>query len=61
MTLLFENLKNQSSVSRYFCRDSSIVCRPKIFDSIGEMHAVYDQNKGHTALTADAAGWRLED
>ena len=29
------------------------------FDSIEEMHAVYDEHKGHTALTADASGWRL--
>jgi hypothetical protein len=30
------------------------------FDTIEEMHAVYDRHKGHTALTADASGWRLE-
>ena len=30
------------------------------FDSIEEMHAVYDRYKGHTKLAADAAGWRLE-
>lgn len=30
------------------------------FDSIEEMHAVYDQYKGHTALSADADGWHLE-
>jgi len=30
------------------------------FDSIEEMHKVYDRYKGHTALTADTAGWRLE-
>src|SRR4051812_29972536 len=30
------------------------------FDTIEEMHAVYDRYKGHTALTADASGWRLE-
>jgi hypothetical protein len=30
------------------------------FDSIEEMHAVYDRYKGHTALFADASGWRLE-
>lgn len=29
------------------------------FDTIEDMHAVYDQYKGHTGLTADAAGWRL--
>jgi hypothetical protein len=29
------------------------------FDTIEEMHAVYDRYKGHTALTADASGWRL--
>jgi hypothetical protein len=30
------------------------------FDSIEEMHQVYEQYKGHTALTADQTGWRLE-
>jgi hypothetical protein len=30
------------------------------FDTIEEMHAVYDRYKGHTALTADTSGWRLE-
>ncbi len=30
------------------------------FDTIEEMHKVYDRYKGHTALTADATGWRLE-
>ena len=30
------------------------------FDSIEEMHKVYDRYKGHTALTADKSGWRLE-
>lgn len=30
------------------------------FDTIEEMHAVYEQNKGHTALSADQSGWRLE-
>lgn len=30
------------------------------FDSIDEMHAVYDAHKGFTALSADASGWRLE-
>ncbi|MCZ2342366.1 MAG: hypothetical protein LC104_11305 [Bacteroidales bacterium] len=29
------------------------------FDSIPDMHTVYDQYKGHTALAADATGWRL--
>jgi hypothetical protein len=29
------------------------------FDTIGEMHKVYDRYKGHTALTADKSGWRL--
>ena len=29
------------------------------FDTIDEMHAVYEQYKGHTALTADETGWRL--
>src|SRR5262245_20051178 len=29
------------------------------FDTIDEMHKVYDRYKCHTALTADAAGWRL--
>jgi hypothetical protein len=29
------------------------------FDTIEEMHAVYDRYKGHTALTADKSGWRL--
>jgi len=30
------------------------------FDSIEEMHRVYDRYKGRTALKADASGWRLE-
>lgn len=30
------------------------------FDTIEEMHALYDQHKGHTALAADKTGWRLE-
>jgi hypothetical protein len=30
------------------------------FDSIDQMHAAYDKYKGHTALAADATGWRLE-
>ncbi len=29
------------------------------FDTIDEMHAVYDRYKGHTALSVDASGWRL--
>lgn len=29
------------------------------FDTIDEMHAVYDRYKGHTALTVDASGWHL--
>jgi len=29
------------------------------FDSIDEMHAVYDRYKGHTALDVDPSGWRL--
>jgi hypothetical protein len=29
------------------------------FDSIAEMHTVYEQHKGHTALIADETGWRL--
>jgi hypothetical protein len=29
------------------------------FDSIDEMHAVYEKHKGHTALSVDASGWRL--
>ena len=29
------------------------------FDAIEEMHGVYDQYKGHTALTTDASGWQL--
>jgi hypothetical protein len=29
------------------------------FDTIEEMHKVYDRYKGHTALTADKSGWRL--
>jgi hypothetical protein len=30
------------------------------FDAIEDMHAVYAQHQGHTKLSADAAGWRLE-
>jgi hypothetical protein len=29
------------------------------FDTIADMHAVYERYKGHTALAADASGWRL--
>ncbi len=29
------------------------------FDSIDEMHAVYDQYEGHTGLEIDEAGWKL--
>ena len=29
------------------------------FDTIEEMHGIYDQYRGHTALTADASGWQL--
>jgi hypothetical protein len=29
------------------------------FDTIEDMHKVNDRYKGHTALTADASGWRL--
>ena len=30
------------------------------FDTIEEMHAVYDQHQGHTGLTPTAQGWTLE-
>lgn len=30
------------------------------FDSIEQMHNVYDRYKGHTVLAADESGWRLE-
>ncbi len=30
------------------------------FDTIDDMHKVYERYKGHTVLTADASGWRLE-
>ena len=30
------------------------------FDTIEEMHTLYEQHKGHTALAADETGWRLE-
>jgi len=29
------------------------------FDTIEEMHKVYERHKGHTALAVDASGWRL--
>jgi len=29
------------------------------FDTIDEMHAVYGQYMGHTALSVDASEWRL--
>jgi hypothetical protein len=29
------------------------------FDSIDEMHKVYDQYSGHTGLVATDEGWRL--
>lgn len=29
------------------------------FDTIEEMHKVYERYKGHTALSADESGWRL--
>ena len=29
------------------------------FDTIEAMHEAYDRYKGHTALEADASGWRL--
>lgn len=29
------------------------------FDTVDEMHAVYERHKGHTALSANASGWRL--
>lgn len=29
------------------------------FDTVDQMHALYEQHKGHTALAADADGWRL--
>ncbi len=30
------------------------------FDTIEEMHAAYEQYKGHTGLSADESGWPLE-
>ena len=29
------------------------------FDTVDDMHGVYDRHRGHTALEADASGWRL--
>lgn len=29
------------------------------FDSIEEMHAVYERYRGHTAVAVDAASWRF--
>ena len=29
------------------------------FDTVEEMHVVYEKHKGHTGLTADASGWKL--
>ena len=29
------------------------------FDTIDQMHAVYNRHKGHTALSVDASGWRV--
>ena len=29
------------------------------FDSIDEMHRVYDRHRGHTGLEAGETGWRL--
>ena len=29
------------------------------FDTLDQMHAVYDRYKGHTALSVDGSGWRL--
>jgi hypothetical protein len=30
-----------------------------VFDTIEDMHKVYDRYKGHTGLMADALGWQL--
>jgi hypothetical protein len=30
------------------------------FDNIDDMHQVYNRYKGHTALSTDRSGWRLE-
>jgi len=29
------------------------------FDTIEDMHEVYERYKGHTALSVDRSGWRL--
>jgi hypothetical protein len=29
------------------------------FDTIDQMHALYDRYRGHTALSVDASGWHL--
>jgi hypothetical protein len=29
------------------------------FDTVEDMHTVYDRHKGHTGLTADKGGWKL--
>jgi hypothetical protein len=29
------------------------------FDTVVEMHKVYERYKGHTGLAADTSGWRL--
>ncbi len=29
------------------------------YDTIDDMHRVYDRYKSHTALSADSSGWRL--
>ena len=29
------------------------------FDTIEEMHALYSQHKGHTAMAANEQGWKL--
>jgi hypothetical protein len=29
------------------------------FDTIDQMHALYQQHKGHTGLVANAAWWKL--
>lgn len=29
------------------------------FDTVEDMHKVYDRHKGHTGLTADKSGWKL--
>lgn len=40
---------------------TSRTSRPYVgfFDTIADMRQVYDRHRGHTALTADASGWRL--